>query len=59
MPVHSDGKGGLLIGEPSDKGKKMVCADCGKPIYIGQQVGYEPRENRLTHVEPKCEDIDA
>ncbi len=57
MPVLSDGKGGLLLGDPADKGKKMVCDTCGGPICTGQTVGYEPRGNRWTHVEPKCKDI--
>lgn len=54
MGVYSDGKGALLYGEPEDEGKKLMCAKCGKPICIGQQVAYEPAKNTITHVEPKC-----
>ena len=57
MGVYSDGKGGMVFGEPEDKGKRLVCAKCGNPICIGQQVSYEPAKNTITHVVPKCEDI--
>ncbi len=57
MGVYSDDKGKLYYGEPEDKGKKLMCAKCGKPICIGQQVSYEPVPNTITHVVPKCEDI--
>ena len=47
--------GETYYGEPEDEGKRLVCAACGNPIRVGQVVAYEPKPNRITHVEPKCE----
>ena len=56
MGVYSDEEGKLHYGEPEDKGKRLMCAKCGKPIRVGQVIGYEPAPNKITHVEPKCAD---
>ncbi len=48
--------GQTYFGEPKDEGKRLVCANCGQPICVGQIVAYEPGPNKITHVEPKCVD---
>ncbi len=52
-----EGDDQTYFGEPGDEGKLLRCANCGQPIRLGQTVAYEPGPNRITHVEPKCEDM--